>query len=148
MSKRPYTKTAKSEAAASAIEEFIAALPTEPIATGHALTGMVKPSPNADGLLVAHFGDCRHWALIPAGALESIRQNGQVRCGAHTHTVADIQLKPPAGDLELGYSALADLHLAKLNMLSTGIGGTGHACPPGQHWGPDSSGNWGCQVGS
>jgi hypothetical protein len=105
---------------------------------------MVKPATGGDGLLIAHFGRCGHWAHIPAEAIAAIRDNGQTRCGAHFHPVADIEFKEPTAGLAQAYAALADLHLAKLHTLG---GGDAFQCPPGQHWGQDSSGNWGCQPG-
>ena len=127
------------------VKKFIGALRERPD-TDYTITGMVKASPDTDGLMVAHLGGCGHWAHIPADAIEEVKQNGQIRCGNHSHSVADIRLKKPASSVELAYSAMADLHLAKLDSLSASMGG-GHNCGSG-HWGQDSNGNWGCVLGA
>lgn len=135
------------EADASNVERYIEALREHPNTNWH-MTGMVKASPNSDGLLVAHLGDCKRWAHIPASAIDKVTETGRLRCGTHTHPIADIQLKEPRSDTEVAYAALANLHRAKLDdVLTSSLGGGGYNCGPGEHWGQDQYGNWGCQVG-
>lgn len=130
----------------SGVRKYIAALRTS-TDPGHTLIAMVKPAPNDDGLMLAHLGDCRHWVHVPEDAIEQITEKGRTRCGTHSHPVAQIELKRPGTNLELAFSAIADLHLAKLDGAFAAAPPAGNICPPGQHWGQDSNGNWGCLPG-
>jgi hypothetical protein len=128
------------------VKEYIAALYARSDAS-YQITVMVRAVPETDGLLVAHLGRCGPWAHIPEAAIETVTDNGQIRCGFHTHAVADIKLKKPAANLELAYASLANLHVARIETLSASGVNDPCSCPDGQHYGKDSDGNWGCLKG-
>jgi hypothetical protein len=134
---------------ADAVRQFIAELRDAP-AGEHVLFGMVKPGETDDSLMFAHPGDCTRWIHIPASTIHTISASGHVRCRGHSHAAAVIRLKPPESDLEKTLTGVAALHRASLDQfLASAQGGPpgDHPCGPGQYWGQDQYGNWGCQPG-
>jgi hypothetical protein len=98
------------------------------------LYGMVKPAEDDNGILFAPAGDCEHWAFIPKGAIEDVKNVGRSPCDGHFHVLAEIQLKAPGGDVEKAYASVADLHRTKLAKVSARAANGGRPkdihCPP------------------
>jgi len=148
MGKRTEKDLAAQAPVSDGVQAYIDALRRAPDSK-HVLIGMVKAAEATDGVMVAHIGNCRRWAHIPALAIKAIRGNGRVACGSHSHTVAEIHLKEPNSDLETAFANIANLHLSRLDDMQTkiAVGDGGAPCGPGEHWGQDQYGNWGCQPG-
>ena len=90
--------------------DFIAKLRAGDFATDPlSVTGVVKPSEEADGLLFSPGRDCKNWVSVPIKLIDRVETLQIVRCGDHRYPLVNLTFQVPTTEEAGTFAAISAL---------------------------------------